>query len=290
LNIFPIYPLATQGYYVRQYAPEILATQQRYHSFMNFYGMVDSRHGDRSSLSWQTYAAQRTYFDLLGVDLLIDHEQGELSALVEHNEIHGLKHVESADLTQRKLRVYRSETSLHRAYFRPSYETIPFSEDGAFAQALMRERGENLRRTPLLETTYAAAPRWDGLSLPSPVRADPAPGDTAAPITFEQDNDGHITVRLASPGSGLFVLNEQYHPGWKVSRNGTPQPVLRVNTIAQGVLIPGAGSFQLDFQFRGTLSRDLLVSLAGLVAALLGLLALSARPNAGSPVRFRHHL
>lgn len=289
LNIFPIYPLATQGYYVRHFAPEILASQQRLHSFMNFYGLVDSRKGDRSSLSWQTYADQKLFFDLLGVDLLIDGEKGELAALVAQGSVQGLKSVDAPELSKRGLRVYRSEASLGRAYFRQSYEDFPFVEDGAQAQALMRERGAKLRQTPLVETPYAVASRWDSLALPVEPHDRLPSNEVAATIIAKNDFDGHIVMHITAPAAGLFVLNEQYHPGWKAYLDKAEQPVLRVNTIAQGVIIPQAGDFQLEFRFVGSLRRDGLLALAGLLATGLGLLALPRPLPVGRCIRPEHH-
>ena len=94
-------------------------------------------------------------------------------------------------------------------------------------------------------------------------------------------------MRFTAPAAGLFVLNEQYHSGWKAYLDGKEQPILRVNTIAQGVLVPHAGTFQIEFRFRGSLRRDGLIAFAGLVAAGLGLLALAPPRPLGHCIRPR---
>ena len=73
----------------------------------------------------------------------------------------------------------------------------------------------------------------------------------------DQPNRSHSTVVSASPS--LLVLNEWFTPAWKVRVNGKKQPVLRINQWQTGVLLR-AGKNRVEFQYRPTLFRALMVS------------------------------
>lgn len=77
-----------------------------------------------------------------------------------------------------------------------------------------------------------------------------------------------VTVRAG--GSGLLVLAEVDYPGWRVTVDGRPADLLRVNGVLRGVCLPDEGSHEVVFAFRPPLIYGgLAVSAAGLVALVL---------------------
>ena len=64
----------------------------------------------------------------------------------------------------------------------------------------------------------------------------------------------------------VLLLNDNYDPLWRVSVDGTPQPLLRANALMRAVEL-AAGDHTVEFQFRVS-PGPLLISLAGLVLSL----------------------
>lgn len=99
---------------------------------------------------------------------------------------------------------------------------------------------------------------------------DAAPGEAA--ITSYAPK--HIVVKSKSAAAGVLLLNDRWHPDWKVTVDGQPAELLRANFIMRGVAVP-AGEHMVEFRFQpphGTLWVSLSALGGGLV--LVGLLVL----------------
>jgi uncharacterized membrane protein YfhO len=59
-----------------------------------------------------------------------------------------------------------------------------------------------------------------------------------------------VRLSLAASRPGLVVLKDAYFPGWQASVDGQASPVLRVNGMVRGVLIPSAGPHSVVFTYR----------------------------------------
>jgi hypothetical protein len=108
----------------------------------------------------------------------------------------------------------------------------------------------------------------------------------AQPVTLSPDAQagGAVSVQKISPthtqvtvdalGDQVLVLSQIYYPGWRVSIDGLPARLLRVNVVQQGVVV-SEGRHTVDFVFwPETFSIGLAVSVLALLLSGL-LLALS---------------
>jgi hypothetical protein len=88
-----------------------------------------------------------------------------------------------------------------------------------------------------------------------------------------------VVVKTKSTAAGVLLLNDRWHPDWKVTVDGQSAPLLRANFIMRGVVVP-AGEHTVEFRFEpphGTLWISLSAIVAGLV--LVGLLVVVPEPK-----------
>ena len=96
-----------------------------------------------------------------------------------------------------------------------------------------------------------------------------------------------IVLKANASASSVLLLNDHFHPDWKVFVDGQPGKLLRCNFIMQGVhLLPGVHT--VEFQFRPPMG-SFYVSLAAIVIAVatLGIYLaylIKSRPKMPSPV------
>jgi hypothetical protein len=85
-----------------------------------------------------------------------------------------------------------------------------------------------------------------------------------------------IVLQAKAGAPSVLLLNDKFHPDWKVSVDGKPQTLLRCNYLMRGVLVP-PGEHVIEFRFAPTIDT-LYVSLAAVALGLVlcGFLALSA--------------
>jgi hypothetical protein len=120
----------------------------------------------------------------------------------------------------------------------------------------------------------------DAPTTPPGASGNPPPG--AARIT--EYHPKLVRVRTESATPSVLLLNDKYHPDWKVTVDGQSATLLRANFIMRGVHLP-AGGHTVEFRFDPPHGM-LFVSLAALAAAfaLWGVLAFTSRnPAAASP-------
>jgi len=73
------------------------------------------------------------------------------------------------------------------------------------------------------------------------------PGDTIYETSYAPN---HLTYKSHSAGGGLAVFSEVYFPwGWKVSIDGKPVEMGRVNYVLRALQLP-AGDHEIDFSFK----------------------------------------
>jgi hypothetical protein len=92
-----------------------------------------------------------------------------------------------------------------------------------------------------------------------------------------------VQVKTQAKAPRILLLNDKFHPDWKVRMDGQPVPLLRANFIMRAVHLP-PGEHTVEFRFAPAVTM-LYVSLAALVLALVlwGLLVLApGKPVAGS--------
>jgi hypothetical protein len=145
--------------------------------------------------------------------------------------------------------VFERFSPVPRAYVAYAAEHIP---DDAAATTRLLDEAFDLRN--IVVTAEA-------LDLPT----TPKVSASRAEVT-EYENE-RVVVKAAAVERGILVLNDQFHPGWRAYVDGRPAPVLRVNQIMRGVVLP-PGEHEVKFEFA---PRSLAIG-GGLAAAGLLLL------------------
>jgi len=100
------------------------------------------------------------------------------------------------------------------------------------------------------------------------------PADSASSIRLLYNDNDEIAYAATSGGNQLAVFSEIfYNKGWKAYIDGKESPILRVNYVLRGLVIP-AGQHQLRFEFKP--ASYYTGNTISLVAGLIVLLALAA--------------
>jgi len=105
------------------------------------------------------------------------------------------------------------------------------------------------------------------------------PPDRSETVTFDRYEPTlvELTARLDRPG--FVVLADVDYPGWTLTIDGVPSPILRANRLMRGAAVQ-AGTHTLVYTYDPpSVKIGAAISLAGL-AALLGLGVWSARRRA----------
>lgn len=85
-----------------------------------------------------------------------------------------------------------------------------------------------------------------------------------AEIVSYRQSQVMIVAQLDKPG--VLVLHDLYHPAWTAMANGQPLPVLRVNKLFRGVVLP-AGQHSVQFSFEPLRWSELMEAAGRVVAA-----------------------
>jgi hypothetical protein len=93
----------------------------------------------------------------------------------------------------------------------------------------------------------------------------PRPTETVK-VTYPTPVRTELEASLESPG--LVILADVYYPGWKLSIDGTPAPIYRVNRLMRGAAVP-EGTHRLLYTYAPRSFR------AGRVVSNLGLALLA---------------
>ena len=126
------------------------------------------------------------------------------------------------------------------------------------------------------------APEWDPNRqvLVSETIAGSSPSPTVGPseASITRYAPKHITVKTRSSAAGILLLNDRWHPDWKVTVDGQPAPLLRANFLMRGVAV-AAGEHTIEYRFDPP-HQALWVSLSAVAAGLLlvGILVLAPKP------------
>jgi hypothetical protein len=98
-----------------------------------------------------------------------------------------------------------------------------------------------------------------------PVKSN-IPSSRAEIIAYQ---DTLVIVKCSAIQDGLLILGDQFHPGWQAYLNGRPTPIIRVNHILRGILLP-PGEHQVVFKFAPTsLQIGSWLSLVGIVILII---------------------
>ena len=119
------------------------------------------------------------------------------------------------------------------------------------------------------------AERLEGFVSPTPV----GPLESVAVVEYQPQR---VALRARLDRPGLVILADTDYPGWRLTIDGQPAPILRANRLMRGAAVP-AGEHTLVYTYQPDSFRlGAFVSAAGLIA--LAALAWSFRrepPAAG---------
>jgi hypothetical protein len=88
------------------------------------------------------------------------------------------------------------------------------------------------------------------------------------------DRPGHLSARTEAPGRQLLSVSERFDTGWIATIDGQATTPARINGDFLGVVVE-SGTHVVDLRYRSkALARGRLVSLAGLVALLAGVIGI----------------
>jgi hypothetical protein len=118
-------------------------------------------------------------------------------------------------------------------------------------------------------------------SLPAPPPPGPSPGTGTVTITDYAPKRMELAADVNAPC--VLLLSDRYNPKWKVTVDGTPDRVLRCNSVERGVYLT-SGKHDVVFSFSGDYTT-FLISLGAAAFGLLlcGWLALTKEPERTEP-------
>jgi hypothetical protein len=161
------------------------------------------------------------------------------------------------DSRQETFALYRNGRALPLAYVvRATTEAGTLDEAAAAIRAL---GSEGLRHVAVVEP--GATPTEMHATAPDAI----ASSGTVARLHRLSPNAAMLTVQTEAPS--LLVFVESWDPGWRAWLNGREVPIVRVNGIFQGILLPEPGRHVAVFRYR---PRSLAPTLAAAVAGLAG--------------------
>ena len=99
----------------------------------------------------------------------------------------------------------------------------------------------------------------------------PAATADAGVVRIMHDTPGSVTLDTNHRGGdGLLVLNETTDPGWRATVDGQRLPILHVNAIAQGVIVPeGAHTVRFTYAPQPVFVGSIISGAAGIVCIAL---------------------
>jgi hypothetical protein len=191
--------------------------------------------------------ADSSLLDALGVRYLITRQQvGGKWKLVHDGEVP----------------IYQNTQALPRAYL--AFDMYPGSE--AVGLVALQAAGRPRRVAVLHPDEYSI-----GLG-----RMENMPVDPDAEVRFVRDAPNEVVIEARSKGPAILVLTDSYYPGWRASRYGTSEPVIRTNYGFRGVPVGNrlGGTETVTMRYvPATFRIGLFVSLlacAALAAAAMG--------------------
>jgi hypothetical protein len=140
---------------------------------------------------------------------------------------------------------------------------------------IWREPGQtvlDLRQLAVIETDDAG--RLRGFLSPTPV----GPSESVSIVSYQPQR---VELRANLDRPGLVILADTYYPGWLLTIDGRPVPILRANRMMRGAAVP-AGEHTLVYTYEPASFRiGAIVSLVGLI--LLGIFAWSSWRDRPAP-------
>jgi hypothetical protein len=117
----------------------------------------------------------------------------------------------------------------------------------------------DLRQMALIETDNPQS--LNGIISRAPV----GPAETVEVVKYEPQR---VELRASLDRPGLVILADTFYPGWHLTIDGRPAPILRANRLMRGAAVP-VGQHRLVYTYEpASIKIGAIVSTMGLVASL----------------------
>ncbi len=170
----------------------------------------------------------------------------------------------------------------------PAYPLVAKTQDGEFIHQNVQNYGPAwfVQNVITVSTPDAALDTLDGIDTRAVAvveQADAAslsaissaPLDTSESVRLVAHDNVLRRYATTAKQSRLAVLSEVYYPeGWTATLDGQPTPIVRVNFVLRGVVVP-AGAHTLELRYDDP-TVHAAERISGIVSALLGLMLLAA--------------
>jgi hypothetical protein len=135
---------------------------------------------------------------------------------------------------------------------------------------------------PVLDLRNTALVEHENPRILTGVLKRPPEGESAGEtIEVRPRSPIRLEIEANLAATGLVILADVHDPGWRLTIDGEPAPILRVNRLMRGAVVP-AGRHLLVYTYRPlSVAVGAIGSLAGL--GLLGVVMLR-RPASRSPL------
>jgi hypothetical protein len=139
---------------------------------------------------------------------------------------------------------------------------------------------DDLWREPQLHVFDPRAVAWIGdedLGELAPyLRGQPPGPDETVKVAYPDPQHVELEAKLDAPG--IVILGDVHYPGWELTIDGRPATIYRLNLAMRGAAVD-AGLHRLVYAYRPRSFRfGLMISIAGLAALVLFVMACRARP------------
>jgi hypothetical protein len=202
------------------------------------------------------YLAEAGRFHLRGLSL-IDERTGTSESVVVSTSGH-FRLVHSGDV-----KIYQNLDVLPRAFVVHQVRVI---EDDEAAVAAMRD--ESFR--PDEQAILAESPSGRGTLLSPPVSHGP---DEVTILSYEPER---VIIEADLANEGYLILTDTYYPGWRAFVDGKEASMLRANLLFRAIRL-SEGQHRVEFSYEPVSLRiGVAVSLATLLAVVVGLWGISA--------------
>jgi Bacterial membrane protein YfhO len=151
--------------------------------------------------------------------------------------------------------LYENPQAFPRAFYVP----------GALVEA------DAARRLQALASGTVDLHRTVVLDAEPPAGVAVGPAEAAGVVQIEADRSELVQLRARTDAPGFVVLTDQDYPGWSVTVNGEPAPVLTANHAFRAVPVPRGDSTVVWTYRPWRVWTGLAVSLVTLMAVIVGL-------------------
>ncbi len=262
----------------------------KYLAFYNWEGLAGDDNGNAGLVGWSEYLKGRRMLDAIGVGLVADTSDGLVARRMPDEAAAAALGFDRREVSvpqigapARTLVLFKSRTALPRVYFAPSYEAVPYTNDGWAARQWLAANLGRLPRTVVIEASDGFPPKKQWTLRPVASLSGGDPGRAVAPVSTLADTDGYFRFSFDASGPGILVVNDSYHPAWRAVGNGTDLAVVRANAIGTGVVIPSAGHWDVAMTFAPDRGLAPVAACAGLLLLVGAFVVMGRRPGPSQP-------